>query len=68
MILSTLTKRERQILLMLPTGKTINDIARDLFISANTVKAALRRVYRKLGVTSRAEAADIAEHARIGDL
>lgn len=66
-VLSTLTKREKEILSKLPTGKTISAIANELFISPNTVKGALRRLYRKLNVTSRAAASDIAEHAGLGD-
>lgn len=66
-LLANLTRRERQVLKLLPSARTIPDIANELFISPNTVKGALRRLYRKLDVTSREAAADIAEQARLGD-
>jgi LuxR family maltose regulon positive regulatory protein len=35
-----------------------NEIGADLFVSVNTVKAHLRSLYRKLGVTNRREAVE----------
>jgi DNA-binding CsgD family transcriptional regulator len=37
------------------SGMTNRDVAAKLFISSKTVEATLARVYRKLGVQSRAE-------------
>ncbi len=51
-----LTDREAEILLAIAQGKTNNAIAEDLYVSPLTVKTHLQRVYRKLGVASRAEA------------
>ena len=65
-LLATLTNREREVLRLLPSGRTIPDIATELFVSPNTVKATLRRLYTKLNVTSRGAAADIAERAQLG--
>jgi len=39
------------------SGMTNRDVAAKLFISLNTVEATLARVYRKLGIRSRAELA-----------
>jgi LuxR family maltose regulon positive regulatory protein len=50
-----LTPAELRILKLLPTS-TYLQMAATLYISHNTVKARLRSVYRKLGVTSRSEA------------
>ena len=45
---------------MLPSRLTLREIAGELFISVNTLKFHLRVIYRKLGVRSRAEAAEVA--------
>lgn len=51
-----LTKREHAVLLWLRTGLSNKDIALALGISSRTVQKHLQRVYRHLGVSSRAEA------------
>ena len=55
-----LTDRERDVLRLLPSRLTLNEIAGELFVSVNTVKFHLRVVYRKLGVNGREAAADVA--------
>jgi LuxR family maltose regulon positive regulatory protein len=51
-----LSERERDILRFLPTVLTANEIADNLGISVNTVKAHMRAIYRKLGAARRREA------------
>jgi LuxR family maltose regulon positive regulatory protein len=51
-----ITTRETVVLRYLPTLLTMNDIARELSVSPNTVKSHLRHIYRKLGVGSRRDA------------
>jgi len=51
-----LTVREMQVLQALARGLTNRAIADELFISENTVKNHVRRLYEKLGVSSRTEA------------
>jgi LuxR family maltose regulon positive regulatory protein len=51
-----LTEREREILRFLSSGLTEREIARELFVSFNTVHTHVKSLYRKLGVSSRAEA------------
>ena len=58
-----LTDREREILRLIATGTSNKDIARQLFISSNTVKVHLRNIFAKICVTSRTEAAVYAIHA-----
>ena len=41
----------------LPSRLTVREIADELYVSVNTLKFHLKVIYRKLGVTSRAEAA-----------
>ena len=51
-----LSPGEIQLLAFLPTRDTNEDIAQQLGVSVNTVKTRLRRLYRKLDVSSRNEA------------
>lgn len=51
-----LSERERLVLVYVERKLTVAQIAAELFISPNTVKTHLRRLYRKLGVATREEA------------
>ncbi|WP_433291798.1 LuxR C-terminal-related transcriptional regulator [Actinoplanes sp. CA-030573] len=51
-----LSERERDVLRYLPTVLTAGEIAANLNISVNTVKAHMRSIYRKLGAARRREA------------
>ncbi|MET8151135.1 LuxR C-terminal-related transcriptional regulator [Actinoplanes sp. NPDC049668] len=53
-----LTDRELDVLRYLPTMLRNQDIAGQLYVSVNTVKAHLRSLYQKLGVTQRREAVE----------
>ncbi len=57
---ATLTGRERDVLRLLASRLTVREIAGELYVSPNTLKFHLKTIYRKLGVGSRAEAAEIA--------
>jgi ATP/maltotriose-dependent transcriptional regulator MalT len=59
-LVEPLTERERDVLRFLPSRLTIREIADELYVSVNTLKFHLKVIYRKLGVNSRAEAAEIA--------
>ncbi|SEH67927.1 regulatory protein, luxR family [Mycolicibacterium rutilum] len=52
---SALTAAESRIAELAAAGLTNRDVANELFLSAKTVEATLARVYRKLGIRSRAE-------------
>ncbi|MFC9518404.1 LuxR C-terminal-related transcriptional regulator [Nocardiaceae bacterium NPDC056970] len=55
-----LTRTEKVMLGELATGRQLREIARDLHVSLNTVRTHTRNVYRKLEVSSRAEAVEAA--------
>jgi LuxR family transcriptional regulator, maltose regulon positive regulatory protein len=52
-----LTERELAVLLLLTHEHSNREIGRTLYISPNTVKAHVKSIYRKLGVSSREDAA-----------
>lgn len=54
--IQSLTKRERALLEALSKGLTNRELARDLDISANTVKFHLSNLFEKLGVPNRTKA------------
>ncbi len=63
--LAELTDRERDVLRFLPSRLTLGEIAGELYVSVNTLKFHLKIIYRKLGVNSRAEAAEVARRMTI---
>jgi DNA-binding NarL/FixJ family response regulator len=60
-----LTAREIDVLQRAARGLTNSEIARELFVSATTVKAHLSHIYRKLGVGDRTAAVTIALERQI---
>lgn len=57
---ATLTEREREVLALLAQGATNRQIADELYLSFDTIKTHVRKVFAKLGVTNRTQAAIIA--------
>ena len=51
-----LTGRERRVLQLLTSDLSERDIGQELYVSHNTVHSHVRSIYRKLGVSSRADA------------
>lgn len=62
--LQPLTPREVSLLELLPTHLSYVELGEHLYLSVNTVKTNLKSIYRKLGVTSRADAVRTAQ--RVG--
>ena len=50
-----LTNRERELLVLAVSGASEEEIAQELGISRNTVHAHMTRMYRKVGVSDRAQ-------------
>jgi two-component system nitrate/nitrite response regulator NarL len=59
-----LTERESQILRLIASGRSLPDIAGELFLGVTTVKTHVQHLYEKLGVSDRAAA--VAEAMRRG--
>ncbi|MGI5489462.1 response regulator [Microtetraspora malaysiensis] len=62
-----LTRREREILDLLASGRSNPEIARMLFLSQKTVKNHLTSIFAKLQVADRAQAVVRARRAGLGD-
>lgn len=63
-----LSKRQKQLLVMLDRGLSNRDIAEQLQISEHTVKVHLWRLFRRLNVKSRSQASHLARTARLVEL
>nr|WP_240796697.1 response regulator transcription factor [Streptomyces sp. RFCAC02] len=63
-----LTDRETEVLRLVATGRNNRDIAKELFISENTVKNHVRNILEKLQLHSRMEAVVYAVREKILDL
>jgi LuxR family maltose regulon positive regulatory protein len=64
-LVEELSAREMEVLRYLPTMLNASEIAGELHVSINTVKAHLRSIYRKLGASRRREAVVRASALRI---
>ena len=62
--LDALSGREREIADLVAAGRTNREIGGELFLSEKTVEGHLTRIFGKLGVTSRAEVAEVVGRAR----
>jgi len=51
-----LSERERQILRLIADGKSVPEMAGELFVAQTTIKTHIRRLYEKLGVSDRGAA------------
>jgi DNA-binding NarL/FixJ family response regulator len=63
-----LSKRQKQLLLLLDRGLSNRDFATELDISEHTVKVHLWRLFRRLNVKSRSQASHLARTARLIEL
>ncbi|MEO7371905.1 MAG: helix-turn-helix transcriptional regulator, partial [Ilumatobacteraceae bacterium] len=61
----TLSMREQEVLALIAFGMNNAEIGKELFLSVDTVKTYVRRLYGKLGVRNRAQAALHAAHHHV---
>jgi len=64
-LIEPLSRQERRVLQLLAAGHSNPEIAAQLVVSVNTVKAHLKSIYRKLDVRSRREASDWARRRHL---
>jgi ATP/maltotriose-dependent transcriptional regulator MalT len=60
-----LSESEIRVLLLLADDRSLSEVARELFLSTNTVKTHRRTIYRKLGASTREEAIARAKTLRL---
>ena len=60
-----LSPQEHRVFQLLVVGRTYAEIAQELIVSHNTIKTQVSSIYRKLGVSRRAEASAVAQHLHL---
>ena len=64
-LIEPLSPQERRVLRLLTVGLSNAEMAKELFVSINTIKTQVQSIYRKLNVHSRQEARDAARHLHL---
>jgi LuxR family transcriptional regulator, maltose regulon positive regulatory protein len=60
-LIEPLSRQEQHVLRLLVAGSTYAEMAQTLVVSPNTIKTQVSSIYRKLGVSRRAEAISLAQ-------
>jgi LuxR family maltose regulon positive regulatory protein len=60
-----LSAQEQRVLRLLAAGLSNPEIARELVVSTNTIKTQVQSIFRKLNVSNREEAAEIARELKL---
>ena len=63
-LVEPLSQQEMRVLRLLVAGLSNRDIAQELIVSTNTVKTQVKSIYRKLNVSTRDEARQVARELR----
>jgi LuxR family maltose regulon positive regulatory protein len=64
-LVEPLSPQEQRVLRLLAAGLSNREIARELIVSANTIKTQVKSIYRKLNVNSRDEARELARQLNL---
>ena len=64
-LLEALSALERRVLTLLVAGRSNPEMAEALIVSVNTIKGHVKNLYRKLDVTSRREASEVARRLKL---
>ena len=64
-LVEPLSERELEVLRLLSAGLSYREIAEELYVSINTVKAHAKNIYSKLGVHGRMQAAQQAQELKL---
>jgi ATP/maltotriose-dependent transcriptional regulator MalT len=64
-LIEPLSPQERRVLRLLMVGLSNAEMAKEMFVSINTIKTQVQSIYRKLNVHSRQEACDTARHLHL---
>jgi LuxR family maltose regulon positive regulatory protein len=64
-LIEPLSRQEQRVLRLLVSGRTYSEMAQELIVSPNTVKTQISSIYRKLGVSRRAEAIAMASRLHL---
>lgn len=65
MLIEPLSRQELRVLRLLIAGQTYAEMAEELVVSPNTIKTQISSIYRKLGVSRRAEAIAVTAHLHL---
>ncbi len=64
-LIEPLSPQEQRVLRLLAAGLSNPEIARELVVSTNTVKTQVKSIYRKLDVSNREQAAEMARELKL---
>jgi LuxR family maltose regulon positive regulatory protein len=64
-VVEPLRLQEERVLRLLVAGRSNPEIVAELVVSVNTVKTHVQNIYRKLNVSNRVEASEVARHLQL---
>ena len=65
LLVESLSAQEKRVLRLLAAGQSNREIAQELVVSVNTIKDHAKHLYRKLGVSNRLQASEVARRLKL---